>query len=136
MVAELEMRRMVAEGWSPELFAAFWAAPDPKYLPDMVTDDIVGHWPGAGSVHGAESYIAALVELIALLPDIRLEVPAHAVNGDVAFVRRVMRATGANGPFSLNGVDCVRTRDGLVCENFINFDSAAFRRLSGLERPG
>jgi hypothetical protein len=71
------------------------------------------------------------LDLLALLPDLRLEVPAHAVNGNTRFARWVMHATGANGPFQLDGVDCVRTRDGLVVENHINFDSARSRALVG-----
>ena len=126
------IRALTARGWSPELFAEFWAAPDAKYLPPMCAPDIVGHWPGVDRpVRGVSAYIGALTDLLALLPDLRLEVPAHAVNGDTGFVRWVMHATGANGPFRLDGVDCVRTRDGLVVENFINFDSARFQALVG-----
>ena len=125
------LRAMMAQGWSPALFAEYWAAPDPAYLRDMVTDDVVGHWPGAGTVEGPDAYISALEQLLAALPDIRLEVPDSAVDGDVAFVRWVMHATGVNGPFQMNGVDCVHTRDGRVCENFINFDAAELRRHTG-----
>jgi hypothetical protein len=129
---DARIRTLTAQGWSPELFAEFWAAPDPKYLAPMCAPDIVGHWPGADEpVRGASAYIGALIDLLALLPDVRLEVPAHAVNGDTGFVRWVMHATGANGPFQLDGVDCVRTRDGLVVENHINFDGARFRALVG-----
>lgn len=125
------LRTMIAEGWSPALFAEYWAAPEASYLPDMVTDDVVGHWPGAGTVEGPAAYIGALEQLLEALPDIRLEVPDFAVNGNVAFVRWVMHATGVNGPFQMNGVDCVHTRNGRVCENFINFDAAEFRRHTG-----
>lgn len=126
-----KLRAMIAEGWSPALFAEYWARPEAVYLRDMVTDDVVGHWPGGVTVEGPAAYIEALEQLLAALPDLRLEVPDFAVNGDVAFVRWVMHATGANGPFQMSGVDCVHTRDGRVCENFINFDGAEFRRLSG-----
>jgi len=46
-----------------------------------------------------------------------------------------MRAIGANGPFTLNGVDRVRTRDGLVCENVINFDGGVHRLAGSGPRP-
>lgn len=128
---DARLRRMTAQGWTPALFAEFWAAPDPVYLRDMVTDDVVGHWPGAGTVRGPEAYIGALELLMKTLPDLRLEVPDSAVNGDVGFVRWVMHATGVNGPFQMAGVDCVHTRDGRVCENFINFDASEFRRHTG-----
>jgi hypothetical protein len=28
-------------GWTTELFAQVWAAPDLKYFPSMITDDVV-----------------------------------------------------------------------------------------------
>jgi hypothetical protein len=31
----------------------------------------------------------------------------------------------------MNGVDCVHTRGGRVCENFINFDASEFRQHTG-----
>lgn len=118
-------------GWTPELFASYWAAPDPAPLPGFVTDDVVGHWPGNRTVRGTQAYVEALEDLLRLLPDIRLEVPAGATNGEYGFVRWIMHATGKYGPFQLNGADCITTRNGLVCENYINFDTAEFHRLSG-----
>lgn len=70
-----------------------------------------------------------------LLPDIYLKVHAGATNGEFGFVRWVMHATGENGPFELDGADCITVRDGRVCENYINFDTAEFRRLSGHDLP-
>ena len=40
-------------------------------------------------------------------------------------------ATGANGPFEMNGMDRTRVRDGLVCENYVFFDSSEFQQLVG-----
>jgi hypothetical protein len=122
-------------GWTPELFAEFWAAPDPAPLPAMVTDDVVGHWPGGHVVRGSRDYIAVLERLMRLLPDLRLEVAAGAMNGEHGFVRWIMHATGEHGPFQLDGADCITVRDGLVRENHINFDSALFRTLSGHDVP-
>jgi hypothetical protein len=76
-----------------------------------------------------------LENLMALLPDIRLEVAAGAMNGEHGFVRWIMHATGRNGPFQLDGADCITVRHGLVCENHINFDIATFRELSGYPLP-
>lgn len=125
----------IVTGWTPELFARFWAAPDPAPLPGLVTDDVVGHWPGDRAVRGRHDYVKALVDLMALLPDIRLSVHAGAMNGEFGFVRWVMHATGKRGPFQVDGADCITVRDGLVCENYINFDTALFRHLSGYDLP-
>jgi hypothetical protein len=129
---DTRMTSLIENGWTPELFAEFWSAPDPGYLRAMVTDDVVGHWPGAADAVGAVAYIRALVELIEALPDLTLDVLGGAMNGDRGFVQWRMRATGAHGPFELTGADCIYLREGRVCENFINFDSAEFRRRSGL----
>jgi hypothetical protein len=67
------------------------------------------------------------------MTSLRLEVPEHTMSadGEFGFSRWVVHATGANGPFELNGMDRTRVRDGLVCENYVFFDSAEFQRLVG-----
>ena len=124
--------------WTPDLFADFWAEPDLKYLPSIITDDIVGYWPGGQLVRGARDYVKALEDLLALLPDLRLEVPERAMtaDGEYGFSRWIMHATGHNGRFEMVGADRTRLRDGLVCENYIFFDSAQFAQLVGLDRAG
>ena len=45
-----------------------------------------------------------------------------------------MHATGEHGPFEFSGIDRVRTHDhGLVAENRIVCDTAAFQKRSGKE---
>jgi SnoaL-like domain len=130
---EARLEELFAAGWTTELFAEFWAAPDLKWIPSIITDDVVGYWPGARTVRGKADYVRELEELLALLPDLRLEVPEHTMSadGEFGFSRWVMHATGASGPFELDGMDRTRVRDGLVCENYSFFDSAQFRRLVG-----
>jgi hypothetical protein len=120
-------------GWSPEIFAKFWANPDPSLVPAMLTDDIVGYWPGADEpVRGRDAYTRAIADVIALVPGMHLTVEASATVDDLTFVSWVMHGTGANGPFTVRGIDRVRMRDGLVCENLIRFDPAEVRaRLTG-----
>lgn len=119
-------------GWSVERFAEFWSAPRPEDIPPLVTDDVVGWWPGTDDpVRGVIPYTQALVDLLKLLPDIRLSVAAHARQGDTVFVRWIMRATGRKGPFEFTGIDCITLRDGRVAENVIRFDSEHLKRLAG-----
>jgi ketosteroid isomerase-like protein len=122
-----------ARVWTPELFADFWAEPDLSFLPSIITDDIVGYWPGGQVVRGRKDYMKALEDLLALLPDIRLDVQEKATSedGEFGFSRWIMRATGANGPFEMVGADRTRVRGGLVCENYVFFDSAEFQELVG-----
>lgn len=117
--------------WTTQLFADFWAAPDIDYVPSIITDDVVGIWPGEQTVSGAQAYVAVLRDLLAQLPDLRLEVHEHAMAGLFGFSHWTMHATGAAGPFAMAGMDRTRVRDGLVCENYIFFDTALFGRLTG-----
>jgi ketosteroid isomerase-like protein len=135
---EARLKELFAAGWTTELFAEFWAAPDLNWIPPIITDDVVGYWPGGRTVRGKAEYMQGLQELLALLPDLRLEVAEHAMSadGEFGFSRWVMHATGANGPFVMDGMDRTQVRDGLVCENYVFFDPAQFAQLVGeRERP-
>jgi hypothetical protein len=130
---EAQLEELFAAGWTTDLFAEFWKEPDLKWLPSIITDDVVGYWPGGRIVRGKTEYMQALEELLALLPDLWLDVKEHAMtaDGEFGFSRWVMHATGANGPFELVGMDRSRVRDGLVCENYVFWDSAQFQQLVG-----
>lgn len=110
-------------GWTVEGFEQFWSKPDLALVPgvrQMVTPDIVGYWPQPfGIVRGAAPYIAVIEKLLTGLPDFRLEVGESASNGDFHFVRWIARGTGPDGAFETTGIDRLRLRDGLVCENYV-----------------
>ena len=123
------------DAFSADAFAAFWAYPRPEHVTaDAFIEDVVGYWPDT-VLHGVEEYTGRLKELLALLPDLRLEVAEHAHNGDHIFVRWIMRATGRRGAFELHGVDRIKTADGLIAENLIVFDTRRFEELSGYALP-
>jgi ketosteroid isomerase-like protein len=122
--------------WSVEGFQAFWSRPDPSLVPAMLTEDVVGHWPGREEpVRAREDYMACITALLEAVPDVRLEVTEHAQGGDFVFIRWIMRASGEHGPFELTGVDRVRLRDGRVAENVIVCDTAVFKARSGRSMP-
>jgi hypothetical protein len=123
-------------GWSVKGFEAFWSTPDPALVPAVLTEDVVGHWPGRDEpVRGQEDYTRCIAAIVDALPGMRLEVAEHAEAGEFVFIRWIMHATGNHGPFELSGIDRVRVRDGLVAENFIIFDTAAFAERSGQSVP-
>jgi SnoaL-like domain len=123
-------------GWSVKGFEAFWSHPDPALVPGALTEDVVGHWSGLEEpVRGREDYTRCIAAIVQALPDMYLTVAEHASAGEFHFVRWIMHATGAHGPFELSGIDRVRTRQGLVAENVIVFDTAAFEARSGLRVP-
>jgi hypothetical protein len=116
-----------------EKFARFWCDPHPEMLRGGVTDDVTVYYPGATKPEvGPDAYVAGVQRYLDAVPDLRLEVQEFAHNGDDTFVRWVARGTGAKGRFELYGIDRIRTRDGLVCENYVVYDAATFAKAVGL----
>ncbi len=123
-------------GWSVDAFAAFWANPDPTLVPAALSEHVVGYWAGLDEpVRGREDYTRCISRLVEALPDVQVTVAEHAQSDDFVFIRWIMHATGANGPFELSGIDRVRTRGPLVAENHIVFDTAAFEARAGMRVP-
>ena len=115
--------------FSAELWAAFWAAPDPARVGDVLAPDIVGYWPGDPTpVRGLPAYIGKIAELVAAIPDLTVTlldsatVPGNALGEELVYLHYVGRGTGPDGPVAIRGLDRVRTRDGLVVENVIRYD--------------
>jgi hypothetical protein len=118
--------------FSVDHFAAFWDNPDPALVHQVVTDDVVGDWPGDPEpVRGVEAYTERIAEVLREIPDLRLEVAEHASNGPFMFIRWIAHGTGAAGPIELTGIDRIRLRDGRVAENIIRYDTAAFATAVG-----
>lgn len=65
---EARLQDLTAGGWTTEFFVEFWAEPDLKWVSSIVTDDVVGYWPGGKTVLGKAEYMQALEELLALSP--------------------------------------------------------------------
>ncbi|WP_428340574.1 nuclear transport factor 2 family protein [Mycobacterium sp.] len=115
--------------FSPELFAAFWAAPSMSSGTETLADDIIGYWPGDSEpVRGFEAYTQKIADLLAVAPDLKLELidsatAAGPVQGEeLFFLHYIGHATGPDGPVEIRGLDRVRTRDGVVVENVIRYD--------------
>jgi hypothetical protein len=61
---ETRLQDLTARGWTTELFAEFWAKPDLSWVPGIITDDVVGYWPGNRTVRGKREYMQALEDLL------------------------------------------------------------------------
>ncbi|MGV0790222.1 nuclear transport factor 2 family protein [Mycolicibacterium sp. XJ1819] len=116
--------------FSAEMWAAFWTAPDPSRIADILADDIVGYWQGDPTpVHGRGAYVGKIAELVAAMPDLRLRLVdsatvAGAVPGEqLVFLHYTGGGSGPDGPVAIRGLDRVRTRDGIVVENVIRYDT-------------
>lgn len=118
--------------FSVELWAAFWANPDPSRVGALSTEDVVGDWPGdPAPVRGKEAYRDRISQVLERVPDLRLEVIEHAEGENCLFIHWVARGTGRDGQFELDGIDRILLEGGLVKENVIRYDSAAFESLVG-----
>jgi len=132
----LTVSQAAARGFSVDDFARFWAQPNPALVPQAVTSDVVGHWPGADEpVRGVAAYAERIGQVLAVIPDLRLEVIEHATNGDLLFIHWRAHGTGAAGAFAMSGIDRIRLRDGRVAENVIVFDTQRFQDLIGRRLP-
>lgn len=120
--------------WTVAGFESFWSDPqrDASVVPALISEDIVGHWSGVDEpVRGKAAYMHCIRSLIQALPGMHISVEEHATTGEFVFICWIMHAVGEHGAFELVGIDRVRTREGLVCENFVVFDTAAFVARSG-----
>lgn len=116
--------------FSAEHWAAFWAAPDMAHAGHVLADDIVGYWQGDPTpVRGKNPYVGKIAELIDAIPDLTLDlIDSATVDGEqpgeqLVFLHYVGTGTGPDGPLTFRGIDRVRTRDGIVVENVIRYDT-------------
>ena len=126
-----------ARGWSVDGWVGFWGAPSPKValkrVPTVVTPDVEAVWPRVpGRVQGSGEYAQRIVDLLTVVPDLRLELGEHAANGEFVFLRWMARGTGPDGPFEGIGTDRLRLRGGLVAESLIMSDLPVFEHLARL----
>ena len=122
-------------GWSVDGWRAFWGDPSPeaalKRVPTVVTPDVEAVWPRIpGRVRGRDEYARRIVDLLAVVPDLRLELGEHAAGGGFVFLRWTARGTGPDGRFEGIGTDRFRLRDGLVAESLIMSDMPVFEALA------
>ena len=77
-------------GWSVDGWVGFWSNPSAEValrrIPTLVTPDVTAVWPRiAGRVQGHAEYARRIVDLLALVPDLRLGLGEHAANGKFVF---------------------------------------------------
>lgn len=123
-------RRPSQRRFSVEHWAAFWARPHPELASQVVAPDVVGYWPGLqGPARGVTEYKRRIAQILDQVPDLRLEVAAHATRDEVVMIRWTGGGTGSAGRFELDGVDYIRLRDGLIRETRFYYDPERFDPL-------
>jgi hypothetical protein len=68
-----------------------------------------------------------MVDLLTIVPDLRLKLEEHATSDEFTVVRWTGRGTGPGGPLEANGIDRIRVQ---VIENRIVSDAAIFEDLA------
>ncbi|HZZ34890.1 MAG TPA: nuclear transport factor 2 family protein, partial [Caulobacteraceae bacterium] len=97
----------------------------------ILTDDIVGYWPAPiGVVRGPRPYLQVIADILLTCPDFAVRVAEYAADGDFHFVRWIATGSGPDGAFEFNGCDRLRTREGMVCENYVFCDHPFFARVA------
>jgi hypothetical protein len=128
-------REETTMAWSIESWRRFWSNPSAEVararIPTVVAPEVTATWPrSTRQVRGPEEYAARVTALLALVPDLRLELAEYAQNGDVVFIRWAARGSGPDGAFTGIGTDRIRLRDGLVIDNLIMSDMPIFEALA------
>src|SRR5262245_33428595 len=96
-------------GWTIESWNAFWSAPSIEIartrVPSVVHPDVIGYWPRQKPIHGVTDYLQRIVDILTMVPDLRLKLEEHASNGEYTFARWSARGTGPSGRFDITGCD-------------------------------
>ncbi|MDQ3735199.1 MAG: nuclear transport factor 2 family protein [Actinomycetota bacterium] len=116
-----------------ERFQQVWAHPQPDAFATLVTPDAVAAWPGLEPIRGLD-YPKHIAGLLALAPDLRLDVTEHAEAGEVTFISWQAQATVNGQPLSWTGIDRFRLRDGRATEVLVACDTLPL--LDAIRRSG
>lgn len=123
--------------WAISGVTEFWTSPHPSRVA-LFAPDGMSYWPGkAEPARGREGHRERIAAIVGLVPDIRIELVEHAVQGELVFFRWIARGTGKRGPFEITGVDRLRVResDRQIVETMVLFDTALFEERVGAPVP-
>jgi steroid delta-isomerase-like uncharacterized protein len=124
-----------------ELFDAV-AAKDVDGVAHLWHADVVDDFVAIGRFHGADEIKGFFTELFAAFPDFRMDVEGIFGDDRHAVVQWEASGTFTGGPFqsiepngrhvTIRGVDVMEIEDGLLRDNTIYYDGAAFARQIGM----
>ncbi|NUR86695.1 MAG: SnoaL-like domain-containing protein [Nonomuraea sp.] len=99
---------------------------------ELVTDDFVGHWPGA-DVHGAAGLRQAIEQGHAPFEDVKVTLDVGPiVSGDLVAARWTFAGTYQGRRVAFSGHDLLRARDGRFAEYWVVSDTEGLaRQLNG-----
>ena len=114
-----ETNSQLARRWFEEV----WNQKKPETVTELLHPEVVGQMEGR-VVRSPEEFLEARRELLAALPDLRVEVQAVISEGDEVAVRWAAKATGPAGPVSFRGVSWVVFENGRIVRGWDSWNQA------------
>ncbi|HYX19907.1 MAG TPA: ester cyclase [Thermoanaerobaculia bacterium] len=114
-----ETNSQLARRW----FHDVWTRGREETVREMLHPDIVGQMEG-GMVRSPEDFLEARREMLAALPDLRVEVQAVVGEGDEVAVRWAANATGPAGPVSFRGITWLVFEGGRIIRGWDSWNQA------------
>ena len=121
--AEAPAGRLAAAAAWVDRFAAFWQAPSPERVPDLVHAHTVSLYPGMAEPTDRDGVVAWFRMTLAMMPDLRLEVLRWAATGDDILIEWRATATLRGARTTWDGVDRFRLAGDKAIEGRVYFDT-------------
>jgi hypothetical protein len=112
-------------------FERLWQTKDPEIVREIVAPEAIAHWSGLETFRGTDYPDQMRNVMQDLLPDIVLEVTAHAVNGDDVFISWQANASIGGETVEWVGIDRFRLEGDLADEVYAVFDTFPLREAQG-----
>ncbi len=104
-------------------FEEVWNRNKEETVKELLHPNIVGQLEG-GVVRSPEDFLQARREMLAALPDLRVEVQGVVSEGDEVAVRWAAKATGPAGPVSFRGVTWLVFENGRIVKGWDSWNQA------------
>ena len=103
-------------------FAAFWSAPDPARLDDLLADDVRLAQPLSAATHGIDEARGAFRRLLAQFPDLRATVDRWSGDDQHVFIEFRLRGTIGSDVIERPAIDRLTLRGDKATERVSYFD--------------
>jgi len=120
-----------------EVFSDVWSKGNVERIPDLFSENFVGHFPGGDTVHGREGLAAEVIAHRKAFPDWTEEVEDEIIDDDRVAVRFTSRGTNTgdflgNPPtgsrVEISEVAIFRLEDGKIAEQWVYPDMLSLER--------
>jgi ketosteroid isomerase-like protein len=105
-----------------ERFKAFWAAPDPAALGDLLHEDAHLVQPMMPEARSRAHYAALTGQLLTFIPDLRGTTRRWGETDDGVLIEHTLAGTLGGKPLRWDIADRITLRDGKVVERIAYFD--------------